>query len=78
VFVFLVNSGALGRGPRLESRCRKEAVLGTQPAEITLVTLLSWVSQPNIAQGLQRQENTVLFVLEVWRICLKQREIPDF
>ena len=29
MFVFLVNSGALGHGPRLENRCRKEAVLGT-------------------------------------------------
>lgn len=66
--------------PRAQAggQCRKEAVLGTQPAEITLVTLLSWVPRPNIAQGLQRQENTLLFVLEVWRICLRQREIPGF
>ena len=59
-------------------RCRKEAILGTQPAEITLVRLLSWVPWPDIAQGLQRQGNTILFVLEVCRICLRQREIPGF
>lgn len=74
LFVFLVNFWAMDQDWRAYAIRRPFSL--TQPVESTLVTLFLHVSLPNMAQKLKRQEYAFLFALEVWEICLRQREIP--